>query len=215
MQTSFSITVTGGTGGAVIPAGINTNETIYLIRHAEAHPQGIWDDGNNVAAGQWRSLALPNALRSKISPDQVYSIDPAQVGRLGTYSASYIRPSLTVAPYAIANNLPYYLAANFEIFSQNPPKLASYASAFFFNGGQLSNQKVLLVWEHEHIPTTINALLSSYFPNGGFPTAPAWPDDDYDTIWTVTIDATGNLRVDNALYEGIQSSTLPAACPQF
>jgi hypothetical protein len=80
-----------------------------------------------------------------------------------------------VDPYAIANNLPYYLAANFEIFSQNPPQLASYASDFFFKGGQLSNQKILLAWEHGHIPTTINALLSSYFPNGGGPTAPDWP----------------------------------------
>jgi len=215
VQTPFSITVTGGTGGAVIPAGINTNETIYLIRHAEAHPQGIWDDGNNVAAGQWRALALPNALRGKISPNLVYSIDPAQAGIIGTFIGSYVRPSLTVAPYAIANNLPYYLAANFEIFSQNPPKLASYTSAFFFNGGQLSNQKVLVAWEHEHIPTTINALLSSYFPNGGGPTAPDWPGDDYDTVWTVTIDASGNLTVDNAIYQGIQSSTLPATCPQF
>ncbi len=215
VQTPFSITVTGGTGGAVIPAGINTNETIYLIRHAEAHPQGIWDDGNYIAAGQWRSLALPNALRGKISPDMVYSIDPAQVGKKGVYSFSFIRPSLTVAPYAIANNLPYYLAANFEIASQNPPELASYASDFFFKGDQLSNHKILVAWEHERIQTTVNALLSSYFPNGGCPTAPAWPGDDYDTIWTVTIDATGNLTVDNAIYEGIQSPTLPATCPQF
>ena len=32
-----SITVTGGVNGAVIPAGINTNETLYIVRHAEAH----------------------------------------------------------------------------------------------------------------------------------------------------------------------------------
>ena len=50
-----------------------------MIRHAEAHPVSGWDDGNFVGAGQWRALALPNALRGKISPTQVYSIDPAQV----------------------------------------------------------------------------------------------------------------------------------------
>jgi hypothetical protein len=214
-QTPFSITVTGGTGGAVIPAGINTSETVYLIRHAEAHPQGIWDDGNYVAAGQWRSLALPDALRGKINPDLVYSSDPAQVGRLGNYSFSYTRPSLTVAPYAIANQLPYYLAANFEVFSENPPKPASKTSDFFFKSSQLSDHKILAAWEHKRIQTTVNALISSYFPNGAGPTAPAWPEDDYDTIWTVTIDAAGNLTVDNALYQGIQSSTLPATCPQF
>jgi len=217
--TPFNITVTGGNGGAVIPAGINTNETLYMIRHAEAHP-GYFDDGNFIGAGQWRALDLPNALRGKISPDQVYSIDPAQVFQ-GTVSASgqsywsYVRPSLTVAPYAIANNLPYNLAASFEILAENAPQPATQASAFFFNGGKFSNQKVLLAWEHNHIPPTVNALLSSYFPNGGGPTAPDWPENDYDTIWTVTLDATGNVTVDNSKCEGIQSSTLPATCPQY
>ena len=215
----FSITVTGGSSGAVIPAGINTNETIYMIRHAEAHP-GYFDDGNYIGAGQWRALYLPDALRGKISPDQVYSIDPAQVDQ-GTVSASgqsnwsYVRPSLTVAPYAIANNLPYSLAASFELMAQNAPQPATQASAFFFSGGKFSNKKVLMAWEHNHIPPTVNALLSSYFPDGGGPMAPDWPENDYDTIWTVTLDARGNVTVDNAKCQGIDSATLPATCPQF
>ena len=57
----FQIAVTGGEKGAVLPPGINTNETFYMVRHAEAHPQGVWDDGNYVAQGQWRALDLPNA----------------------------------------------------------------------------------------------------------------------------------------------------------
>ena len=61
------------------PAVTNTNETLYLMRHTEAHPSPYWEDGNYVAAGQWRALDLPNALSGKISPDQVYSIDPAQI----------------------------------------------------------------------------------------------------------------------------------------
>ena len=55
-QTPFNITITGGVGGAQIPAGTNTNETLYIIRHAEAHPQGDFDDGNYVGTGQWRAL---------------------------------------------------------------------------------------------------------------------------------------------------------------
>jgi hypothetical protein len=38
---------------------------------------------------------------------------------------------------------------------------------------------------------------------------------DYDTIWTVEIDAQGNLTVDNALCEGIDSTKLPVMTPQF
>ncbi len=194
-----------------------------MIRHAEAHPQGSWDDGNYVCAGQWRALDLPNALRGKISPNQVYSIDPAQ-GIPGTESASgnffwsYVRPSLTVEPYAIANNLPYGLAASFDLFSSPLELQIQEASDFFFtnnNGGTFSNQTVLLAWEHDHIPPTVTALVSSYFPHGGAPPVPDWPGDDYDTIWTVTLDAEGNLKVNNTLCEGIDSAALPATCPKF
>ena len=44
-HTTFHIQVTGGIGGAVVPAGTNTNETVYMIRHAEAHPKSWWEDG--------------------------------------------------------------------------------------------------------------------------------------------------------------------------
>ncbi len=218
--TPFSIKVTGGIGGAVIPSGINTNETVYIIRHAEAHPESNWDDGNYICAGQWRALDLPNALQGKISPQVVYSIDPAQV-HLGTLSASgrsdwsYVRPALTAEPYAIANDLPYYLVASVELDAQEPPQPATQVSDFFFTGGQFSSQSVLLTWEHLHIPTTVQALVSSYYPNGGAPTVPGWNGEDYDTIWTVTLDGNGNLTVNNNLCEGISSASLPAACPAF
>jgi hypothetical protein len=217
-QTPFVID-TSTTPGAVIPKGINTNETLYMIRHAEAHPQGNWDDGNYVCAGQWRALDLPNALSGKFNPQpqQVYSVDPAQ-GIEGTENDSgnpfwsYVRPSLTVEPYAIANNLPYGLAASFDLFSSQLELQIQEAVDFFFFNLEFSNQTVLIAWEHDHIPPTINALLSSY---GVAPTAPNWPSGDYDTIWTVHLDAEGNLTVNNALCEGIDSAALPVTCPQF
>jgi hypothetical protein len=203
-QPAFKIATTGG-----IPAAINTNETLYFIRHAEAHPTVSWDDGNLVAAGQWRALDLPIALKGRISPSQVYSIDPAQIGPSGYSYFSYVRPSLTVEPYAIANNLPYSLVSNIEIFAPNSPQLTS---NFFFTGGQFSNQIVLVAWEHDHIPATIDALLSSF---GLAKTTPAWPENDYDSIWTAKLDGSGNLSIDNAICEGINSAALPATAPQF
>jgi hypothetical protein len=209
----FNIAATAG----VITAGINTNQTMYLIRHAEAHPWSGWDDGNFVAAGQWRALALPDALKGKISPTQVYSIDPAQVYpgayiTAGNSSFSYVRPSLTAWPYAIANNLPYYLVSEFEIFDPGSP--AATVRYFFFDP-KFSGQTILLAWEHAHFPPIINALLG-YYPNGGAQAlaTDAWPDTDYDTIWTVKLDAHGNLTVDNALCEGIDSTALPDTAPQ-
>jgi len=127
---------------------------------------------------------------------------------------------LTVAPYAIANNLPYDLAAGFEISDCNS------ASDFFFTdlkGANFSNQTMLLGWAYVQIPQMVNSLIESYFPSAcqpvappcGQPVAPPWPGNDYDTIWTVTLDAEGNLTVDNAMCEGINSAALPATCPQF
>ncbi len=216
-QVPFVVTGTGWIGGAQSPGGINTNETVYMIRHAEAHPVSGWDDGNFLGAGQWRALALPNALKGKIlSPNQVYSIDPAQVypGALavsGNYNFSYVRPSLTVEPYAIANNLPYYLVSGFEIFDPSSPQATS---NFFFTGGTFSNQTVLLAWEHDHFPLIVNALLASYGSTSGLPLS-TWPGTDYDTIWTVTLDAQGNVTVNNTLCEGIDSAQLPPTAPQF
>jgi hypothetical protein len=225
-QNYFSYTRTGGVNGVVIPANINTNQTVYMIRHAEAHPVSGWDDGNFIGAGQWRALALPNflpnALRGQPSPTVVYSVDPAQSFNFfdNIIGLSYVRPSLTVLPYAIANNLPYYLAASFSInINPNDDAAAQNTIDFFFTssnsaGVNLSNQTVLLAWEHEHFPPLITKLLQSY---RGSITVPAlsWPPEDYDTIWTVRLDAKGNLTVDNALCEGINSAKLPSTAPQF
>src|ERR1035438_869036 len=219
-QTPFSITVTGGENGAVIPAGINTNETLYIIRHADAHPQLYWDDNNYVGAGQWRALDLPNALLGKVNVDQVYSNDPAQFGPgsldfvTGDHNWSTVAPPLTAVPYAIANNLPYNLVTSFDLSDSN---VAQETSTFFFftNGGQFSNQTVLLAWSFQFIQPTILELLTSYNAAQQAPPSDVWPPTDYDTIWTVKLDAHGNLTVNNAMCEGIDSATLPPTPPQF
>ena len=118
---------------------------------------------------------------------------------------------MTVAPYAIANDLPYHLVSDFEIFAKDSPGLTS---DFFFFNPKFSNHTVLLAWEHEHLPPTMAALVAQYFP-AKVPSVPAWPYDDYDTIWTVTLDAKGNLTVTNALCEGIDSAKLPVTAPRF
>ncbi|MBU0970853.1 MAG: hypothetical protein KKC20_09415 [Proteobacteria bacterium] len=204
----------GGVDGVVIPGNININQTIYIVRHAEAHPdpEHYFEIGNFVGAGQWRALDLPNALLGKINPNMVYSIDPSQWYSIGFRNVSYVRPSLTVLPFAIASNLPYFLVSSFSI---QDPAQAQLTSDFFFTGGKFSNQTVLLAWESSRIKPIINSLLDSY----GVKTLPRlpekWPATDYDTIWTITLDEFGNLTVDNAMCEGIDSENLPVEAPQF
>ncbi len=215
----FSVTVTGGQGGAVIPAGTNVNETLYIIRHADAHPTAYWDDNNYVGAGQWRALDIPNALVGKVANvQQVYSNDPSQFGP-GSVSASgdatwsSVAPPMTAAPYAIANGVPYNLVTGFDL---SDPLVAEKTSTFFFNGGQFSNQKVLLAWSFQFIQPTILALLKSYNATAQqIAQVSAWPPTDYDTIWTVKLDGMGNVTVSNGTCEGISSALLPPTPPQF
>jgi hypothetical protein len=229
-QTAFSVTVTGGQGGAVIPPGANTNETLYIIRHADAHPTVYYDDNNYVGAGQWRALDLPNALLGKVSVDQVYSNDPAQwaPGSVAYYlsnsfeipsgndSWSSVAPPLTAEPYAIANNLPYNLVTSFELTNPNLQQVYQDTSNFFFNGGKLSNQNVLLAWSYQFIQPTIKWLLTTYNATPQqLSQVSAWPANDYDTVWTVKLDAVGNVTVSNGTCEGINSALLPATPPQF
>ena len=216
-QKPFTISANAGMAGVNVPKGANVNETVYMIRHAEAHPILGWDDGNFLAAGQWRALALPTFLGGKINPTEVYSIDPAQIypgsfTTAGNSNFSYVRPALTVAPYAIANNLPFYLVSDIQIFDPNSPKQTSDK---FFTGGAFSNKTILLAWEHAHFPPIISALAATYFQVDKLPAVPDWPNEDYDTIWTVTLDGKGNLTVNNALCEGIDSTSLPAMAPKY
>jgi hypothetical protein len=195
---------------------MNVNSTVYLIRHAEAHPGSPnWDDGNYVGTGQWRALALPDALNGKINPSEVWSIDPAQAfSNNGIDLFSYVRPSLTILPYAIANDLPYNLVAGFYLSSANDPAAAQATSDFFFKGGRFSNKTIIVAWEHAHFPPLITYLLQTYVGTVPVPVL-SWPDGDYDTIWRVTLDGSGNVTVDNTLCEGIESTSLPAGPPLF
>jgi hypothetical protein len=241
-QTLAGITTTGLVN-AVAPTGISTNETIYMIRHAEAHPATTFDDGNFVASGQWRALGLADALRGKISPDMVMSIDPAQVAGMYIHGIelpntfSYVRTDMTVEPYAVANSLPFHLVSSFSLMdvydskgsipvdANNVQDISATPSVvnatnYFFIGGSYSSKKILLAWEHDHLAPTLNDLFRRFFPNGGAPvfSNTFWPGTDYDTVWTVKLDAQGNLTADNLLCEGIDSTILQAtfpAAPQF
>ncbi|MFO1414790.1 MAG: hypothetical protein U1F10_12960 [Burkholderiales bacterium] len=214
-QHPFTTARTGGVDGAVVPPGIARNQTVYLVRHAEAHPASSFEDGNYVGSGQWRALALPGFLRDRIQPDRIVSLDPAQALSDNGSTFSYVRPSLTLWPYAIARGLPLELVTEF-VMSENPFDPATVENEFdyFFRGRRFEGRSVLVAWEHLHYPPLVAALLRSYGGSARLPDLD-WPADDYDTIWTVRFDAAGNVTVDNLLCEGIDSSQLPKTPPLF
>lgn len=224
-QTPFVIQ-TSNVSGSLPPAGINRNETVYFIRHGEAHPTSNWDDGNLIIPGIWRGLYLPTALAGRIkTPDFVYAPDPAQlIAFPWTSTYSYVRPSQTVAPYAIANGIPFNVASGFlytvsGITPESQAQVTLQAANFFFVGGQFTNKTLLVAWEHNHIPLIAQSLVNLYFANtSNAPAVPSyntWPGDDYDTIWTFTLDDRGNLTISNLTCEGINSATLPTTSPSL
>ena len=226
LQPYHHLTLYDGMPGVTTPTNINKNSRLYIVRHAEAHPDPTYgfDDGNYVAAGQWRALDLAAALHGRIAPSEVYSIDPAAVWYVNPYNpslpVSYVRPALTVLPYAIANNLPYYLAAKLSLGNPYTPTQLDVAQAtrdFFFTDGTFSNKTILVAWESGHIKPFLNELIKAYGIPADSPLLldVAWPSADYDTIWTVTLDAQGSLTIDNELCEGIDSESLPATAPIF
>jgi hypothetical protein len=204
LQRPYTLSTEGAPAYSV-PDGINTDETLYFVRHVEAHPDGF-EDGNYVCRGQWRAIGATGILFAKIGgrPDYVYSSDPAEIKE----GFSYVRPALSLSPFAIQNDLPLNLAARdgSSIASNDAGKVA----AFFFFGGRFSGKTLLVGWGHTGIETAVADLVSRYGPVPR--DLPLWNEDDYDTIYKVQLDVSGNLTFSNSC-EGILTSSLPHACP--
>jgi hypothetical protein len=142
----------------------------------------------------------------------VVSVDPAQLISSANEYFSYIRPSLTAQPYAIANNLPFVLAS-----SINWGSVSDAVQYFFFNKAY-ENKTILVAWEHRHIEEIINLFSSTSYYSKTTNTnqnQAVWESADYDSIWSVTLDSSGNLSMNNSMCEGINSSLLPITAPQF
>ncbi len=192
-----------------------TDQKVYLVRHVEAHPSGNFENGNYVCQGQWRALGA-NARISEIikrKPDYVFTSNPNNIiGCNGT--CSYIRPSLTVAPFAIEHNLPLTLAEfQWNDATDLAQALFNRASPYFSRAEH--GATILVGWEHAHIEKAVKYLLSGMYRNpAAAAQVPAWSFEDYDTVWELSTDKQGNLNFRNTC-EAIPTAALPSTCPAF
>ena len=200
------------------PAGLHayTDQKVYLVRHVEAHPTGNFENGNYVCQGQWRALGANDILMDKMDkrrPDYVLSSDPANIIDCGE-ACPYIRPSMTVAPFAIQHGLPLTLAKfQWQDATDLAEALFNRDSPYFQHPAKGS--AILVGWEHDHIVKAVNYLLGTLYRNpGAAAQIPDWNFDDYDTIWELSTDKTGALTFRNSC-EGIPSTRLPSSCPAF
>lgn len=194
------------------PANINTNETVYFVRHVEAHPANNFDNGNYVCQGQWRAIGANPILLNIMGgmPDYVYSSSPADEYESATFPYTYVRPSLTINPFTIQYNQPLNLVEPTQFAWGNYESMAQ----FFFTGNNFSNKTVLVAWEHATIDNAVQYLFSGIYNQPVPANLPEWSYTDYDTVWKLQTDSQGNLTFSNTC-EGIADQTLPLSCPAF
>jgi len=183
---------------AFFAAGIRVlgeeTETIVLVRHGEKPANEI---GQINAEGLNRALALPDVLVSKFKEPQ-YIFAPGTSDKIKSkkndgLEYSYLRPLITIEPTAIRLGLPINTDFGFLHIQELEDELLKdkYKSATIF-----------VAWEHLKLDDMVKKMVSDL---GGQAVVPAWPHDDYDSIFVVTIHSdngkkTINFRVD---HEGI------------
>ncbi len=197
------------------PFQFNTQQTVYFVRHVEAHPNGSFENGNYVCQGQWRAIGatglLDKALGGKVDTILTTNLN----GLIGCNGrCTYIRPALTIAPYAIQRGQALKLAG----FQWNDaPALA--ASLFTrntpYSDPAYDNARTLVAWEHAHIVKAVDYLISTLYGASKQAAAlPDWSYTDYDTVWKLQTNEQGDLTFSNTC-EGLESESMPSTCPAF
>lgn len=137
----------------------NSGTRIIIIRHGEKP-----DKGDNLSCkGFNRALQLADVLPRKFGvPDRIYTPAPNLGG-----STSAVRMYQTIMPFAIKYNLK--VNTKYDVKDEK-----GIAEAVKKQSGT-----VLLVWEHKAISKILKAL--------GIQEKMDWDDNDFDSIWIVTI----------------------------
>ena len=151
-----------------------TVETLICIRHGEKPATGL---GQLSCQGLNRALALPRVLLAKYgTPQFVFASDPSQMITEYAGSYNYIRPLATIEPTAIYCGLPVNTQFGFPQITELEGELQKDA---------YQNATIYIAWEHVLLDTFAKDMVETY---GGDPTqVPAWPADDYDTIFVIKI----------------------------
>jgi broad specificity phosphatase PhoE len=161
-------------------------QQIYIIRHGEKPideskpPFGVDIDGNrnpsSLSPKGWERAGALTALFS-----------PAVAPKLGLRSPTALYATAYGDAAVTKIHRPYQtllgLSKRLGLPIQSPVLLgqeAAFADAVLSSGAEV----VLISYEHHRIP----ALLHGFPTTDGSAIPPAWPDDRYDVIWTLTLD---------------------------
>lgn len=191
-----SLVLAGPTARAADPA----TQTIVLLRHGEKPPAGL---GQLDCQGLNRALALPPVLAERFGrPAAIFAPNPARKVEDEGRAFDYVRPLATIEPTAIALGMPVDASVGFTDTDGLQRRLGE---------PHLHNALVFVAWEHLRIVQIARSLLARH--GGDADAAPAWRDDDFDSIYVVRIVRTGDrvrATFEHA-HEGLNGQ--PRNCP--
>jgi regulation of enolase protein 1 (concanavalin A-like superfamily) len=184
---------------AVAAATGTTTETIVFLRHGEKPAGGY---GQLTCQGLQRALALPPVLTTAYgTPQYIFASNPATKVSDTAGSFYYVRPLATIEPTAIRLGLPVNTRYGYNDIAGLQSELVSTT---------YSSSTVFVAWEHLYLQKVVQNIMNAY---GAGVTVPAWPSDDYDSLYVVRITSTNGVvaaQFEHA-FEGLNN--LPTTCP--
>jgi len=150
-------------------------ETLLFVRHGEKPPEGL---GQLNCQGLNRALALPAVIAAKYGkPDAIYAPDPGEKKNDHGHAWNYVRPLATVEPTAIQFGMPVQTPyGHSQIAALERTLIAP----------EWRGRTALIAWEHHDIEQLVRKIVATH--GGNAADVPAWPGDDFDSIYVVRVD---------------------------
>jgi len=157
-------------------------ETIVFLRHGEKPANEI---GQINVAGLNRALALPDVLLTRYPhPQFIFAPGPVDkiTNRTTKQEYDYLRPLITIEPTAIRAGLPVNTDFGFRHIQELEAELLK---------DQYKGATIYVSWEHAMLDELVKKLVADL---GSQTAVPAWPHDDYDSLFVVSIHTDGTKR---------------------
>ena len=167
-------------GQAPTPAAPGPVETIVFIRHGEKPAD---DEGQLTCQGLNRALALPDVLTAKFGrPDFVFApLTTKKTNREGTFS--YVRPLMTIEPTAVRAGRPVDTRFAQDEIGGLQGELCEKA---------YQQATIFVAWEHHQLEEIVRRMVTAF--GGSEKDVPAWPTDDFDSIFVLRLRSEGQGR---------------------
>ena len=154
-------------------------ETIVCIRHGEKPDDGL---GQLKCRGLNRALALPDVLLRKYGVPQFIFAPSTTLKDDKGVDYNYIRPLMTIEPTAVRCGMPVNTQFKFDDITGLESELEK---------PKYQGTTNFIAWEHNKLDEFVNHLVRSC---GLVTNIPAWPAEDYDSIFLVRITRDGDHK---------------------